>query len=65
MDAVGGLMAAAAIDYAPLPQRGVAATKRHLKRKDAKTQRTESDGGDFLELRSCDVLVAKNLRGMQ
>jgi hypothetical protein len=40
-------------------RRGGAATKRHLKRKDAKTQRAETDSGDFLERRSSPVLVAK------
>jgi hypothetical protein len=36
-----------------------AATKRHLKRKDAKAQRTESDGGGFLERRNSQVLSPK------
>jgi hypothetical protein len=39
-------------------QRGGAATKRHLKRKDAKTQRTESDGDDFLERRKPAAFAA-------
>ncbi len=45
-----------------MAQRGGAATKRHLKRKDAKTQRsqrTESVGGEFLRRRNALVVAAR------